>query len=75
MSYITVYKILKSTLHFELEGSLFSTSMGAHVSRTDFEWTEEEIPHSARRMEILRKQSFVLKASNLADGKSHFFVH
>jgi hypothetical protein len=32
---------------------LFGIRMGAQVSRKDFEWTEEETPHSARRKEIL----------------------
>jgi hypothetical protein len=38
---------------------LFSDSlylkMGAHVSRTDFEWTTSDEPHAARRKEILGK--------------------
>lgn len=29
--------------------------MGQHVSRTDFEWTDTDEPHAARRSEILSK--------------------
>ncbi len=29
--------------------------MGAHVSRTDFEWSTSDEPHASRRKEILGK--------------------
>ena len=31
--------------------------MGNHVSRDDFEWTNQEEPHAKRRVEILSKKS------------------
>ncbi len=34
--------------------------MGQHVSRTDFEWTDQEEPHAKRRGEILSKLFLLL---------------
>ncbi len=34
--------------------------MGQHVSRTDFEWTDQEEPHAKRRGEILSKLELLL---------------
>jgi hypothetical protein len=33
----------------------FYYKMGAHVSRTDFEWSTSDEPHASRRKEILGK--------------------
>ena len=35
--------------------------MGNHVSRDDFEWTNQEEPHAKRRVEILSKKSQMIK--------------
>lgn len=34
--------------------------MGNHVTRDDFEWTDQEEPHAKRRIEILSKFPYLL---------------
>ncbi len=52
---------LDTSYLFEVFNHLKAFSiMGQHVSRTDFEWTDQEEPHAKRRGEILSKLVLLL---------------